>query len=144
MRDDYLWDGSGEPDPEIQKLEAALGKLRHNRAAPAFPEIATTQQLPAQRRSWQIPLFPQFAMAAGILAIATIAFFTLRPKPISNSSVGCDVTRVTGAPRIGRDTLGAQNTTGKLRLGQMLETDSQSQASIRGEDIAEIVVDPDT
>src|SRR5258708_19758831 len=130
MRDDYLWDGSGEPDPEIQKLETALGKLRHNRAAPAFPEIATTQQLHAQRRFWQIPLFPQFAMAAGILAIATIAFFTLRPKPISNSSAGWDVTRVTGAPRIGRDTLGAQNTTGNLRLRQILETATHSQANI--------------
>ncbi len=22
MKDDYLWDGSGEPDPEVQKLES--------------------------------------------------------------------------------------------------------------------------
>ena len=29
MNDDYLWDGSGEPDPELQKLENTLAKLRH-------------------------------------------------------------------------------------------------------------------
>ena len=27
MNDDYLWDGSGEPDPEIQKLENALAQI---------------------------------------------------------------------------------------------------------------------
>ncbi len=36
MKDDYLWDGSGEPDPEVQKLETALGRYRHNKPAPAF------------------------------------------------------------------------------------------------------------
>jgi len=27
---DYLWDCSGEPDPEIQRLESLLGKFRHD------------------------------------------------------------------------------------------------------------------
>jgi hypothetical protein len=31
---DYLWDGSGEPDPEIQRLENALRPLRGTRPAP--------------------------------------------------------------------------------------------------------------
>ena len=47
MNDDYLWDGSGEPDPEVQKLESALRGLRHNRPAPAFPEIAEITLTPA-------------------------------------------------------------------------------------------------
>jgi hypothetical protein len=29
MNGDYLWDRTGEPDPEIQQLEAVLGTLRH-------------------------------------------------------------------------------------------------------------------
>jgi hypothetical protein len=29
MKDDYLWDKSGQPDPEIQKLEEILGTLRY-------------------------------------------------------------------------------------------------------------------
>lgn len=28
MKDDYLWDRSGEPDPDIQQLEDILGELR--------------------------------------------------------------------------------------------------------------------
>ena len=29
MSDDYLWDGSGEPDPAVQKLEKLLGEARY-------------------------------------------------------------------------------------------------------------------
>jgi cell division protein FtsN len=29
MKEDYLWDKSGEPDPEIQQLEEILGTLRY-------------------------------------------------------------------------------------------------------------------
>jgi hypothetical protein len=29
MNDNYLWDRTGEPDPEIQKLEELLGELRY-------------------------------------------------------------------------------------------------------------------
>ena len=29
MNDDYLWDKSGEPDPEIQELEEILAPLRY-------------------------------------------------------------------------------------------------------------------
>ena len=36
MKDDYLWDGSGEPDTEVQKLESLLACYRHDQPAPAF------------------------------------------------------------------------------------------------------------
>lgn len=29
MNDDYLWDGSGEPDPEVQRLEQVLSRYRY-------------------------------------------------------------------------------------------------------------------
>jgi hypothetical protein len=29
MKDDYLWDKTGEPDPEVQQLEEILGTLRY-------------------------------------------------------------------------------------------------------------------
>src|ERR1017187_480442 len=37
MRDDYLWDGSGEPDPEVLRLERLLGGFRSHRPAPELP-----------------------------------------------------------------------------------------------------------
>lgn len=45
MNDDYLWDKSGEPDPQIQQLEEILGTLRYQ---------PKPLQLPRQRnyRPW--------------------------------------------------------------------------------------------
>jgi len=144
MRDDYLWDGSGEPDPEIQKLETTLGRLRHTRPAPPFPEITGMRPQPARPRFWQTRWFPRFAVAAGVLVAGTVALFLLYSRPESKSQAGWEVTRVSGEPRVGSHTLGEKTTTGKLALGQMLETDGQSQANIRVEEVGEIVVDPDT
>jgi hypothetical protein len=137
MRDDYLWDGSGEPDPEIQKLETVLGRLRHSRPAPAFPEIA---ELSPQARPW----FPRFALAAAVVVIGVAAFMLLYTTPTSKSQAGWEVTRISGEPRVGSLTIGEKTKTGKLGLGQTLETDSQSQATIRVEEVGEIVVDPGT
>jgi len=36
-RPDYLWDRSGEPDPEVQHLEEILGGLRHRGSLPVLP-----------------------------------------------------------------------------------------------------------
>jgi hypothetical protein len=59
MSDDYLWDRSGEPDPEMERLEKALGKLRHQPQAASLAQIA-----PAVVRR---PFFPALAAAAVIL-----------------------------------------------------------------------------
>jgi hypothetical protein len=58
MNDDYLWDRSGEPDPEIQELEQVLGTLRYQ---PRPLEIATQLQIERKRS-----FFPGFAIAAVI------------------------------------------------------------------------------
>jgi hypothetical protein len=34
---DYLWDKSGQPDPEVQRLETLMGALRNRRPAPELP-----------------------------------------------------------------------------------------------------------
>jgi hypothetical protein len=59
MSDDYLWDRSGEPDPEIVRLEKALGRLRHQ------PEMFKLP-VPVQARR---PFFPALAAAAVILMV---------------------------------------------------------------------------
>jgi len=38
MNDDYLWDKTGQPDPEIQKLEEILGTLRYQPRPLALPQ----------------------------------------------------------------------------------------------------------
>lgn len=45
MNDDYLWDKTGEPDPQIQQLEEILGTLRYQPKPLQVPE-----ELPLPRR----------------------------------------------------------------------------------------------
>ena len=52
--DDYLWDRSGEPDPEIQHLETLLGRFRYDSPTPIFPVIVSERRwafFPADRLS---------------------------------------------------------------------------------------------
>ena len=53
MNDDYLWDKSGEPDPQIQQLEEILGTLRYEPKPLNLPH----------RRNY----FPLLAIAATVL-----------------------------------------------------------------------------
>ena len=65
MKDDYLWDGSGEPDPEIQKLEAALGRYRHNQPAPAFDRLREIRPVEQRRAFFSLRWLPQLGAVAG-------------------------------------------------------------------------------
>jgi hypothetical protein len=140
---DYLWDRSGEPDPEIQKLESLLGKFRHDPPTPVFPAI-----VPERRWTffpWRLRLFPALATAAvAVAAIVAVTFLVSKTKPTPTTLAGWDVSEVQGAPRIGRKTLSANEGTSRLGIGQMLETDSQSRASIQADDTGKIQVDPST
>ncbi|MCM3903861.1 MAG: hypothetical protein ND866_19330 [Pyrinomonadaceae bacterium] len=61
MNDDYLWDQTGEPDPEIQQLEHVLGTLRYQ---PRTLELPAHVRMGHQRTFW-----PRIAIAAGVAAM---------------------------------------------------------------------------
>jgi hypothetical protein len=138
--DGYLWDGSGEPDPEIQRLEALLGKFQYDRPAPVFPEIVPARQwvfFP-----WR--LRPVLATsAAAVVAIAVVTFLVYGRKPAPLTVAGWDVSRVAGTPRVGPKTISGKGPS-RLGVGQILETDHQSRASLRADDVGQIEVDPST
>jgi hypothetical protein len=141
--DDYLWDRSGEPDPEIQHLETLLGRFRHDSPTPVFPEI-----VPERQRAffpWRLRLFPALATAAvGMAAIVAVTFLVHRTKPTPTTLAGWDVSDVQGTLRIGQRTISAKEGASRLGIGQMLETDSQSRASLQADDTGKIEVDPST
>ncbi|MBV8545651.1 MAG: hypothetical protein JO093_02940 [Acidobacteria bacterium] len=69
MNDDYLWDGSGEPDAEVQKLEGLLGRYRSAAPMPDFKRVAVIRRRPR----WP------FAVAAASIVCAilgAIRFYT--------------------------------------------------------------------
>src|SRR5438094_6141759 len=140
MKDDYLWDGSGEPDPEIRQLEAILGRFRHHRPAPAFPEMPSEQVV--RQRFWQKSAFHKLAAAAAVvLVIAALLFRRSHTTPASQP--GWNVARVAGAPRVGAKAI-TSGGSGRLAIGQLLETDSHSRASITVDEVGQVDVEPDT
>jgi hypothetical protein len=64
MKEDYLWDRSGEPDPELQKLEETLGTLKYQ---PRPLQIPDDLQI-GYRRGF----FPAMAIAASIALFALL------------------------------------------------------------------------
>ena len=117
---DYLWDKTGAPDPEVERLEKLLGPFRHH--AP----------LRAPRR----PLLRYGAIAAGLLlAAAAVTLYPRTPK------VSWQVASLQGAPRVASSSIEKE---GRLAVGQWLETDAASKARLDVSDIGEITVDTNT
>ena len=142
MRDDYLWDGSGEPDPEVQKLENLLRRYRHDQPAPPFEQLAAER--PALRR-WSfasLRLSFQIAAAAAVIVIGVATFFVVRSWQARNSGPAWEIARIEGAPRVGWHSLSAKSETAKLKVGQTLVTDNSSRASITLDETGQIEVDP--
>lgn len=73
MKEDYLWDKTGEPDPEIQRLEEILGALRYQPNPLELPQDLPT---PRQRRNH----FPLIAIAASVLLALVAAGVWLRVR----------------------------------------------------------------
>ena len=77
MNDDYLWDKSGEPDPQIQQLEEILGTLRYQPKPFEIP-----QDVPAPRRR---SYFPLIAIAATLLVALLAGGIWLRVRSDNDS-----------------------------------------------------------
>ena len=73
MKEDYLWDKTGEPDPEIEQLEEILGTLRYQPKPLELPQDLLT---PRRRRNH----FPLVAIAATVLLALLAAGVWLRVR----------------------------------------------------------------
>jgi FecR-like protein len=141
MSNDYLWDGSGEIDPEVQKLESKLAGLRHHGPAPAFPAFSRPAKpaRPFLLRPLWLPWLGAGIFATGLIFVLVLAL--PRWKAGGVAPTGWDVTSVAGVPRIeGKKLTPSQSR--NLGLGQLLETDSASKAAIAIADTGAIEVDP--
>jgi FecR-like protein len=141
MKDDYLWDGSGEPDPEVQKLENVLGRYRHDQPAPNFDQVAMEQ---TAARRWRFPVFRfsfQLAAVAAVLVVGIAMLLVVRMRQEKNAGPAWEIARIEGAPRIGWHSLTANAETAKLKVGQTLVTDNSSRASITLDETGRIEID---
>lgn len=83
---DYLWDGTGEVDAEVERLEKLLGGLRHQPRALELPPAARVEQKPRL-------LFNRPALAA-----AAVALMLLAGAVFVASRAGRVAQRLAGAP----------------------------------------------
>jgi hypothetical protein len=144
MKDDYLWDGSGEPDPEVKKLEAVLGRYRQELPAPSFEHTAAVRPAKARFGFFNLRLSYQLAAVAAVLLLVLATFLVFRSPPPEKSGTAWDVARLEGAPRVGSHSIGEKTGPGKLRIGQTLVTDKTSRASITLDETGRVEVDPDS
>jgi len=75
MNDDYLWDGSGEPDVDVSHLEALLGRYRSAAPMPDFRRVAVIRP----RRRWL--LGASAAAAAALIVITVLAVLRVYTPP---------------------------------------------------------------
>lgn len=117
MNEDYLWDKSGEPDPEIQRLE--------NRLSPLGYKLDQTPVFFPPKRS-RLPYL--IAIAASVLTLCgALWVFRQRTRP------AWQVAAVHGTPSLNR-----------LAKGESISTDAQSQARLNLNDVGEVEVEPNT
>jgi hypothetical protein len=152
MKDDYLWDGSGEPDPEIQRLESVLGRFRHRRPAPEFQEpLGFWERLRIGFR------LPRLAVVAAVLLLVVgtwLAWRRVKPWGGAGPNAGTNrasetaqprpawqVARVEGTVKVGSANL---REIGRFPLGEWLETEAASRARISVATIGEVEVEPNT
>ena len=149
MSDDYLWDRSGVPDPDVERLEAMLGRLRSTPPVPQLPD-STDAWRPAvagpaevrlkadatRGRVWTVrDLAPIVAAAAVIVLMIGVLWQTRR------GAASWEVARLDGQPQIESTTLAD---TGRIDVGQTLVTDGVSRARVAVGTIGQVTIDPDS
>jgi hypothetical protein len=125
---DYLWDGSGEPEPEIQRLEEILRPLRGARPA---PELGSLRPSPAASLGgWR-------TLAAAAAVLVALAALVRAPRP--QGAAGWDLAWLEGASwlqaRVVRET--------RLGVGEWIDT-GKGRARLSVGEIGEVQLEPAT
>ncbi len=127
----YLWDSSGKPEADVQRLEQLLARYKHD--APMRPVAVTS------RPRWRVWAWG-FAGAASLAVAAVAGYIALLPR-VGLPGGDWKVTARDGAPRIaGRAIAG----TGILQAGAVLETDSNSRAEVEAGRVGRIELAPNS
>jgi FecR-like protein len=158
MSDDYLWDKSGKPDPEIEALERSLSTLGHQGEPLDLPERIETAapKRDARRAGWiarivwprekpalpdDLPVFGVPSRTWAVAAAAMVALGGVALLLVTRLTPAWPVSRLDGAPRVGARSIEAS---GRLAVGEWLETDASSRARVTVGAIGEVVVEPNT
>src|SRR5688572_9210261 len=107
-KNDYLWDRSGPPDPEIEQLERTLAPLRYRH------RTLTPQPVRTWTRAW-------LAAAVAVLVASAIVWQVNGPVP---AATDWQIAKLEGTARMGDESAAISM---KLRAGQTLRTGRASE-----------------
>lgn len=130
MSNDYLWDRSGEPDPEIERLERVLGRLRDQ---PTAWQPPTQRVAFVPRARWSRLAVPLSLAAAILLLVAGV--WSLPPAlPASWTALPLE-----GVPRVATVRLLDETPVG---IDQVVETNSTSTIRLTAADVGQVELGP--
>jgi len=125
MNEDYLWDRSGQPDPEIQRLEETLGTLRYRLGTPPRPA----------KRVWPV----WAGVAAAAVLVVSVAWLAMR-TPGGQPTVW-QVAAVGGTPQMGGQRAAVSM---PVRTGQALRTDGASRLTLQAGNFGAVDLGPNS
>jgi hypothetical protein len=139
---DYLWDRSGELDPEIDRLQSLLGRFRLQspelewHRAPVLDETprGPAARLSFTRRIWLLATLVPVTVVLVTFALSTRARFEWRP------GAPWKVMTLNGSPRIA----GSAVKEARLSVGEVLVTDQVSRARMHVASLGVIDVEPNS
>jgi hypothetical protein len=121
-------------------LELALGRYRQSRPAPAFPARRLRWWSEIAQSAWT----PRFASAlVMVFAMASSVWLTRSPARRAVTSSGWDVNVTSPSQPSGSDSAVSRKSS-RLELGEALETDASTRASVAVAEIGRIEVEPST
>jgi FecR protein len=130
MTEDYLWDRSGPPDPEMEKLEQTLAPLRYGAAG--RPSEVPPRPAPSRAR-WVVS-----ALAAAAAVVAAVGLSQSRPSP---PTTAWRVDSFAGQARLGG---AAAALAMSLQAGQVVSTSGDSELTLRADELGTILIGPDS
>lgn len=146
---DYLWDGTGTPDPEVARLEGLLSSLKHTGEPPevteeeAIPEAVAIRGMRRRRR------YAFIGVAAAALTAAAVWWAVWKPPsggpgPVEPVPTGpaWAVEVLKGEVEVGK---ARTNSGGHLRVNEWVQTDATAEARIKVPDeLGTVTVKPGT
>lgn len=127
MNEDYLWDRSGPPDPDVERLERTLAPLRYRHRG----EFARA-----------VPQRPRMLWPAVVAAAASIAAAGLLTTHIPSArTTAWQVASLQGSASMGGKEVAVATALG---AGQLLRTGGSSQLTLQAQEVGKIDLGPDS
>lgn len=144
MADDYLWDRSGPPDPDVEALEHLLAPYGHGERAgrppspPPLPRQASPLPWPARLPTG---VAPALAAAAVLLLAVTVAM--VGPAPLDGTPAaaapGWELSPLKGRPLVASTPVDGPE---RVLPGTWIDTDADTAARLELPSVGRVIVAP--